>query len=79
VAATFAAAIPPMAAVTYPVYHLMGVSHARRGTVSVLMSVPGLFLDALLFVFAATVFPAMEPGRWSPSGRSACSATPSSS
>lgn len=62
VATVFVSAIPLMAIVTYPVYHWFDIPYALRGSAAALMSVPGMFLDVLLVLFAESVFPAMEQG-----------------
>jgi hypothetical protein len=59
VAAVFAAAVPLMAAVTYPVYWRVEIPHSLRGSAAALMAVPGLFLDVLLLVFAEHALPSM--------------------
>jgi hypothetical protein len=57
--AFFVSVLPLMLAVTYPVYWWLGLSaDAQRGAAA-LMSIPGMFLDVLLVLFAGTVFPAM--------------------
>lgn len=58
----FAAVVPLMALVTYPIYRWFGIAPVDRGTAAALMSIPGMFLDVLLVVFADIVFPAMGPG-----------------
>lgn len=58
----FVAVVPLMALVTYPMYRWFGIAPVDRGTAAALMSIPGMFLDVLLVVFADVVFPAMEPG-----------------
>ncbi len=62
VTGAFVSAIPLMVIVTYPVYHWFGIPHALRGSAAALMSVPGLFLDVLLILFAESIFPAMGQG-----------------
>lgn len=59
VVAVFASAIPLMAAVTYPIYRWFAIPHALRGSAAALMSLPGMFLDVLLVLFAEHAFPAM--------------------
>lgn len=62
VAAVFVSAVPLMAVVTYPVYRWFGIPYALRGSAAALMSVPGMFLDVLLVLFAESVFPSMQQG-----------------
>lgn len=62
VAAVFVTTVPLMAMVTYPVYRWFGIPHELRGSAAALMSLPGLFLDVLLVLFAERVFPLLEPG-----------------
>lgn len=52
VAGFFASVVPLMALVTYPIYRRFGILHAKRGSAAALMSLPGMFLDVLLVVFA---------------------------
>jgi hypothetical protein len=59
VAAVFVSAIPLMTAVTYHVYHRLGIPHALRGSAAALMSIPGLSLDVLVVLSAESVLPAM--------------------
>jgi hypothetical protein len=56
----FLSVLPLMAAVTYPVYRWLGLSTDARRSAAALMSIPGMFLDVLLVLFAGTVFPAMS-------------------
>ena len=57
--AFFLSVIPLMLSVTYPVYWWLGLSpEARRGAAA-LMSIPGMFLDVGLVLFAGTVLPQM--------------------
>lgn len=58
----FLSVVPLMILVTYPVYRWFGISHTNRGAAAALMSIPGMFLDVLLILFADTVFPLMEQG-----------------
>lgn len=58
----FVSVIPLMGLVTYPVYWWLGLPHATRSRAAALMSLPGMFLDVLLILFAETVFPQMEIG-----------------
>jgi hypothetical protein len=58
--AFFLSVIPLMIAVTYPVYRWFGLSSDARRSAAVVMSIPGMFLDVLLVLFAETVFPAMS-------------------
>lgn len=62
VAIFFVSVVPLMAMVTYPVYRWFGIQRELRGSAAALMSLPGMFLDALLILFAGVVFPSMEPG-----------------
>lgn len=62
VPAFFAAVVPLMAAVTYPVYRRLGVAPAGRPAAAALMSLPGMGLDVLLVAFAPVLLPAMGPG-----------------
>lgn len=62
VAGFFVSVVPLMAMVTYPVYRWFAVPHEKRGSAAALLSLPGMFLDVLLVLFAGTVFPAMEQG-----------------
>lgn len=62
VAGFFVSAVPLMAMVTYPVYRWLGIPHEKRGSAAALLSLPGMFLDVLLVLFAGTVFPSMEQG-----------------
>lgn len=57
--AFFLSVIPLMLSVTYPVYWWLGLSADARKGAAALMSLPGMFLDVLLILFAGTVFPAM--------------------
>ena len=57
--AFFLSAIPLMLSVTYPVYWWLGLSTDARRSAAALMSLPGMFLDVLLILFAETVFPLM--------------------
>lgn len=61
VAGFFVTVVPLMAMVTYPVYRWLGISHALRPAAAVLLSLPGMFLDVLLVLFARELLPAMEP------------------
>jgi hypothetical protein len=58
--AFFLSAIPLMISVTYPVYWWLGLSSDARRSAAVIMSIPGMFLDVLLILFAETVFPLMS-------------------
>lgn len=58
----FVSVVPLMALVTYPIYRWFAVPPATRSAAAALMSLPGMFLDVLLVLFAETVFPEMEPG-----------------
>lgn len=58
----FLSVIPLMGVVTYPVYWVFELPPATRSRAAALMSLPGMFLDVLLILFAETVFPQMEPG-----------------
>lgn len=60
VAGFFGAAVPLMAAVTYPVYRRLGLDARTRPRAAALMSLPGMFLDVGLVLGAATAFPRME-------------------
>lgn len=62
VTAFFISVVPLMGSVTYPVYWWLGLSPATRSRAAALMSLPGMFLDVILVLFAETVFPRMEPG-----------------
>jgi hypothetical protein len=57
--AFFLSVIPLMLSVTYPVYWWLGLSSDAQKGAAALMSLPGMFLDVLLVLFAGTVFPAM--------------------
>lgn len=57
--AFFVSVIPLMLSVTYPVYWWLGLSPDAQRSAAALMSIPGMFLDVLLILFAETVFPAM--------------------
>jgi hypothetical protein len=57
--AFFLSVVPLMVSVTYPVYWWFGLSSEARRGAAALMSIPGMFLDVLLILFAGTVFPAM--------------------
>ena len=57
--AFFLSVIPLMLSVTYPVYWWLGLSTDAQRSAAALMSIPGMFLDVLLVLFAETVFPAM--------------------
>jgi hypothetical protein len=57
--AFFLSVIPLMLSVTYPVYWWLGLSTDARRSAAALMSLPGMFLDVLLILFAETVFPLM--------------------
>lgn len=56
----FLSVIPLMIAVTYPVYNRLDISVGSRATAAALMSIPGLFLDVLLVLYAEIIFPQME-------------------
>lgn len=62
VAGFFLSVVPLMAMVTYPVYRWFDISHEKRGSAAALLSLPGLFLDVLLVLFAGTAFPLMGQG-----------------
>lgn len=51
-----------MALVTYPIYHRLGITAARRPHAAALMSVPGMLLDVLLIAFAETLLPNLSTG-----------------
>ena len=57
--AFFLSAVPLTLSVTYPVYWWLGLSGDAQRSAAALMSIPGLFLDVLLTLFAETAFPAM--------------------
>lgn len=57
VAGLFVAVFPLMALVTYPVYWWARIARADRFRAAALMSLPGLFLDALLVAFASRLLP----------------------
>jgi hypothetical protein len=57
--AFFLSVIPMMILVTYPVYRWFGLSSDARKSAAAIISIPGMFLDVLLVLFAETVFPAM--------------------
>lgn len=59
--AFFVSVIPLMVAVTYPIYRLFSIPSSSRGTAAALMSIPGMFLDVLLVLYADIVFPRMGP------------------
>lgn len=61
VAGLFVAVFPLMAFVTYPVYRWAAIPPAKRPRAAALMSLPGLFLDAILVAFAAELLPNMSP------------------
>ncbi|WP_394343911.1 DUF5367 family protein [Salinigranum halophilum] len=48
-----------MISVTYPVYWWFDLSTDARTSAAALMSLPGMFLDVFLVLFAGTVFPSM--------------------
>jgi len=58
----FVSVVPLMALVTYPVYWWLGLPQATRSSAAALMSLPGMFLDVLLVLFAETAFPQMGTG-----------------
>lgn len=58
----FVSVVPLMALVTYPVYRRFGIPRGKRGSAAALMSLPGMFLDVLLVLFAGTAFPSMTQG-----------------
>jgi hypothetical protein len=58
--AFFLSVLPLMLSVTYPVYWRLGLSSDARRGAAALMSIPGMFLDVVLLLFAGTVFPAMS-------------------
>lgn len=58
----FAAVVPLMALVTYPVYRRFDLPVSVRPLAASIMSLPGMFLDVGLVVGADLVFPAMPPG-----------------
>lgn len=62
VVAFFVAVVPLMALVTYPVYRWLGIPHGDRPAAAALLSLPGMFLDVLLVLFAGAVFPRMGTG-----------------
>lgn len=62
VAGFFVSVVPLMALVTYPVYRWFGIPHAKRGSAAALMSLPGMFLDVLLVLFAGALLPSLEQG-----------------
>jgi hypothetical protein len=57
--AFFLSVLPLMISVTYPVYWWLDLSTDGRRSAAALMSIPGMFLDVLLVLFAETVFPLM--------------------
>jgi hypothetical protein len=60
VIAVFVSAVPLMAMATYPVYRWLGIPRDLRGSAAALTSLPGMFLDVLVVLFASTVFPSMD-------------------
>ena len=58
----FLSVIPLMGLVTYPVYWWLGLPPNTRSSAAALMSLPGMFLDVLLVLFAEMVFPQMATG-----------------
>jgi hypothetical protein len=58
----FVAVVPLMALVTYPIYRWFGIPRGARPTAAALLSIPGMFLDVLLVLFAETLLPAMSVG-----------------
>lgn len=58
----FLSVVPLMALVTYPVYRWFEIGYANREAAAAVMSIPGMFLDVLLILFADSVFPLMEQG-----------------
>jgi hypothetical protein len=58
----FVSVVPLMGLVTYPVYWWLDLRHATRSQAAALMSLPGMFLDVLLILFAETAFPQMGTG-----------------
>jgi len=62
VIAFFVSVVPLMGLVTYPVYWWLGLPYETRSRAAALMSLPGMFLDVLLVLFADSVFPQMEAG-----------------
>lgn len=58
----FIAVVPLMVLVTYPVYRWLGLPSGARSRAAALMSIPGMFLDVLLVLFAEAVFPQMGSG-----------------
>lgn len=62
VVAFFVVTVPLMAAVTYPVYHRLGIDAASRPRAAAMMSLPGMFLDVFLVAFAGTILPNLSTG-----------------
>lgn len=62
VAAFFAATVPLMALVTYPIYGWFGIESVRRPRAAAVMSLPGMFLDVLLIAFAGIALPNLSVG-----------------
>lgn len=58
----FAATVPLMALVTYPIYRRFGIESGRRPRAAVMMSLPGMFLDVLLVSFAGIALPNLSVG-----------------
>lgn len=57
VAAFFAATVPLMALVTYPIYVRFRITQIHRPWAAAVMSLPGMFLDVILIVFAGITLP----------------------
>lgn len=53
--------VPLMALVTYPIYWRLEVGYGMRARAAAMMSLPGLFLDAVLVGFAPVLLPALAP------------------
>lgn len=62
VAGFFVAVVPLMALVTYPVYWRLDIAERARPRSAAVMSIPGMFLDVLLVLFADVVLPNLGPG-----------------
>lgn len=60
VAGFFAAVLPLMVLVTFPVYWRLGLPSEHRPAAAAVMSIPGLLLDAVLVLNAAWLLPAMS-------------------
>ena len=60
VAGFFAATVPLMALVTYPVYRVLGIPRGDRPVAAIVLSLPGMALDVGVVLGAGVALPAME-------------------